>query len=220
MFSAPVFNSFANHPGLAAPAPTAKLLNKAHHGDRRLITPSEVLQCAEELASLIKLADKLHEECRRWRRHEREGARVTPISFAAALTPIAAPNLKVDIFPDLAAFTQHAPTGESQELSEPLVVEESAVPLVFPKQIVLGGPWIELDRFTEYEGALVALTLENGSSVFKRIGAALPGDLSHLRQFESVGGLGSSEILSLGKAQPGISSVLEARSIIGVLYRS
>jgi hypothetical protein len=346
MFSAHVFGDFVNHPGVVPTAPTAKLLNKAHHGDRRSITPAEVNECADELADLVKLADKLHEECRRWCRRERDKAPVASVDFPAALTPVAVPNLKVDICPDLAAFTQFAPVGESQELSEPLdpilfaskalyylrrdnfgfaapkgaiaiveadplpvadrclviarhgqdiyarrflrsegstligltaetpdprrspktkflpemevalhqvvgvlfyhqisvapgkeeavqiddprllerieiayrVVEESAVPLALPKQIALGGPQIELDRFSQHEGTLVALSLEDGSGVFKRVGATLPGNLSHLRKFESIGGLGSSENLSVGKTQPGVLSVLHARLIIGVLY--
>src|SRR6185437_1899092 len=72
------------------------------------------------------------------------------------------------------------------------VTEESAIPLVLPKQIALGGRLIPLDRFDEHEGELVALLLDDGSSLFKRVGARLPGDLAHLREFESIGGLGSS----------------------------
>jgi hypothetical protein len=96
--------------------------------------------------------------------------------------------------------------------------EESAVPLALPKQVVLGGPTIQVEEFSRHEGLLVALTLEDGSSVFKRVGAKMPGELSHLRQFESIGGLGSSEILAVGKAQRGIRSVHSARVIVGVLY--
>jgi hypothetical protein len=346
MFSAHVFSNFANHPSVMPAAPTAKLLNKAHHGDRHSITPAEVNKCANELADLVKLADKLHEECRRWRRRERDNVPIAPVSFPTALTPVEAPNLRVDIYPDLAAFTQGAPVGESQALIEPLdpilfaskalfylrrdnfgvaapkgaiaiveadplpvadrrlviarhgeniyarrflrsdesaligltaespdprrspktkflpesevalhqvvgvlfqhaisvglgkeeaaqindsqllerieiayrVGEESAVPLALPKQIALGGPRIELDQFAQHKGALVALSREDGSGVFKRVGATLPGNLSHLRQFESIGGIGSSEILSVGKTQSGILSILHARLIIGVLY--
>ncbi|RWB04401.1 MAG: hypothetical protein EOQ39_00840 [Mesorhizobium sp.] len=98
------------------------------------------------------------------------------------------------------------------------VVDESAVPLALPNQIVLGGPSISLAEIGRHEGTLVALALDNGSGIFKRIGLALPGNLSHLRQFESIGGLGSSEVLSVGKAQPGVSEVQHARRIIGVVY--
>ena len=62
------------------------------------------------------------------------------------------------------------------------------------------------------------LALDDGSSIFKRVGAALPSELSHLRQFESIGGLGSSQILSVGKPHPGFRSVTSARLIVGVLY--
>ncbi|MPY72387.1 MAG: hypothetical protein GEU92_20235 [Alphaproteobacteria bacterium] len=100
------------------------------------------------------------------------------------------------------------------------IVEESGVPLALPRQIALGGRRIEPDQFSQYEGTLVAITLEDGSSIFKRVGTKLPGNLSHLRKFESIGGLGSSEILSVGAPQSGIRSVLNARLIIGVLYHS
>jgi hypothetical protein len=98
------------------------------------------------------------------------------------------------------------------------VVDESAVPLALERQVVLGGHRIELDKLGQYKDALVALTLEDGSSIFKRVGTALPGELAHLRQFESIGGLGSSQVLSIGKLHQGIHSVTNARVIIGVLY--
>jgi hypothetical protein len=98
------------------------------------------------------------------------------------------------------------------------VTNESAVPLALPGQIVLGGALIELDEIGNNEEALVALSLDNGSSVFKRIGRRLPGALAHLRQFESIGGLGSSEVLAIGKPQGGITGVLAARRIVGVIY--
>jgi len=99
------------------------------------------------------------------------------------------------------------------------VVEESAVPLALAHQIVLGGASIELDMLGQHQGALVALMLDDGSSIFKRVGSALPGELAHLRQFESIGGLGSSQILSMGKEQAGVPIVIHARIILGVLYR-
>jgi hypothetical protein len=98
------------------------------------------------------------------------------------------------------------------------VVDESAVPLALAKQIVLGGSSIEPAHIGHHEDALVALTLDDGSSIFKRVGAALPGGLAHLRQFESIGGLGSSQVLAIGKAQAGIMGVRSARQIIGVIY--
>ena len=98
------------------------------------------------------------------------------------------------------------------------VVDDSAVPLALEKQVVLGGRRIELDELGRHKDALVALTLDDGSSIFKRVGAALPSDLAHLRQFESIGGLGSSQVLSIGKPHKGFRSVTHARAIIGVLY--
>jgi hypothetical protein len=98
------------------------------------------------------------------------------------------------------------------------VVDDSAVPLALERQVVLGGSRIELDELGRHKDALVALTLEDGSSVLKRVGAALPNELAHLRQFESVGGLGSSQVLSVGKVHKGFRSVMNVRAIIGVLY--
>ena len=77
-------------------------------------------------------------------------------------------------------------------------VDDSAVPLALEKQVVLGGGRIELDELGLHRGTLVALTLDDGSSIFKRVGGASK-QLAHLRQFESIGGLGSSQVLSVGK---------------------
>ena len=98
------------------------------------------------------------------------------------------------------------------------VRDESAVPLALEKQVVLGGRRIELNELGRHKDALVALMLDNESSIFKRVGAALPGELSHLQQFESIGGLGSSQVLSIGKPHKGFQTVTSARAIIGVLY--
>ena len=98
------------------------------------------------------------------------------------------------------------------------VRDESAVPLALEKQVVLGGGSIELNELGQHKDALVALTLDDGSSIFKRVGATLPSELAHLRQFESIGGLGSSQVLSIGKPHKGFQRVTSARAIIGVLY--
>lgn len=98
------------------------------------------------------------------------------------------------------------------------VVDESAVPLALERQVVLGGPTIPLDHLASNAGALVAISLEDGSSIFKRIGAALPAPLAHLRQFESIGGLGFSQVFAVGREQTGMRRVRQARRIIGVLY--
>lgn len=70
------------------------------------------------------------------------------------------------------------------------------------------------------EGQLVALTLASGAGVFKRVGPALPPPFTHLRQFESIGGLGASLIVSmvLDDDRLGIPTFSQARVVIGVLY--
>jgi hypothetical protein len=346
MFSAHVFRRFADHPALADGSPLIALMNKAHHGRRQEIRPAEVAQCADELSELLELVEQMYEECYRWRRRDipkDQTATETP----AGLTPKPPPALNVLVCPDLAAFTQHAPVGESQEPPERLdphlldstvafylrrpnfgfaapvgtlalveavpgpaadrrlviarhgnsvyarrvvrganagvigltaevpdprtrtpktillpeaevaihqvvgiifdhaitvgpgkdeaipvdasdalkrieiafrVVDDSAVPLALEKQVVLGGGCIELNELRRHKDALVAVTLDDGSSIFKRVGAALPGELAHLLQFESIGGLGSSQVLSVGKPHKGFQSVTSARAIIGVLY--
>jgi len=100
------------------------------------------------------------------------------------------------------------------------VIDDSAVPLALPEQIVLGGPSINLTEIEQHRGNLVALSLDDGSAIFKRVGSALTGDLDHLIQFESIGGLGSSQILSVGKPQLGCLAVQHARLIIGIVYRA
>jgi hypothetical protein len=292
--------------------------------------------------------DRMHEERRQWRHKVREPSQEdsTPVAVMAALESLSVGEIRIPVCPDLAAFTRHSPSGESQEVVEHLeprvleskalfylrrdnfgfaglrgsiaivksepspagdrslviardgakicarrllrgeqpgwiglagetpdprrsprtrffresevalhevvgilfrhdismaqgaddavlvenfsllrgieiayrVTEESAIPLVLPRQIALGGGSIPLDRFKEYEGELAALMLDDGSSLFKRVGASLPGDLSHLREFESIGGLGSSRTLAVGEAHGGLRSVVQARLIVGVLY--
>lgn len=100
------------------------------------------------------------------------------------------------------------------------VIDDSAVPLALPKQLVLGGESIELSNLANHKDRLVALTLSDDSSIFKRVGGLLPGELDHLQQFESIGGLGSSQILSIGKPHEGFLEVMSARVIFGVLYHS
>lgn len=346
MFSAHIFRRFADHPALADNSPVIVLMNKAHHGRRQDIRPADVAQCADDLKDLLDLAEQMYEECYRWRRRDPPENQAT-LNPPLALVPMTAPALNVLICPDLAAFTQYAPYGQSQSLHELLdphifdgsvayylrrdnfgfaapagalalaeavpgpaadrrlviarhvnsiyarrllrgangnvialtadipdprtktpktiflpegevavhqvvgiifdhtitvglgqdeavqveagdvlkrieiafrITDDSAVPLALEKQVVLGGAKIELTELGHHKGALVALSLGDGSSVFKRVGDALPGELAHLRQFESIGGLGSSEVLSVGKAHKGIQTVTGARLIIGVLY--
>ncbi|MER9163990.1 AAA family ATPase [Mesorhizobium sp. M0715] len=347
MFAMQVFADFIAHPALVEGSPVLQLMNKAHHGNRQDIRPGEVGQCADDLGQLVVLTGRMYEECDRWKRRAATQPTIPAVDAPPALDPMPPPSLDVMVYPDLAAFTLHSPTGGSQESTEPFdpkllvgkavfylrrhnfgfaapqgalaiveaqpglvldrrlviarhgqsvfarrllrskgsdiigltaevpdprtrspstvffpevevaahqvmgvlfdhdikvdqgqdeavlvdafkvldrvevafrVVDESAVPLALPKQVVLGGASISLAEIGLHEGTLVALALDNGSGLFKRIGLALPGNLSHLRQFESIGGLGSSEVLSVGKAQPGVAEVQHVRRIIGVIY--
>lgn len=100
------------------------------------------------------------------------------------------------------------------------VREDSAIPLVLPGQVILGGAELRPDDFDTLEGGLVAVTLDDGTSIFKRIGARLPGSLAYLRQFETIGGLGSSTVIAMeavggGDCTPVMTS---ARRVLGVLY--
>lgn len=100
------------------------------------------------------------------------------------------------------------------------VKDHSAVPLALEKQVVLGGEEIQLSELNRHLGKLAAISLSDGSSQFKRIGSTLPGELGHLRQFESIGGLGVSQMFSIGKEIKGVLNVLQVRSILGVLYHA
>jgi len=346
MFSAHVFRRFVDHSALADGSPVLTLMNRSHHGRRQEIRPADVAQCADDLSELLDLVEQMYEECYRWRR--RDVVKDQPVSDAPpSLSPMPYPTLNVVICPDLAAFTQHASSGESQESPECLdphlldntvayllrrpnfgfaapagsiaivdaapgpaadrelviarsastvyarrlvrgvqtniigltaeipdprtrtpktilfsetevavhkvvgiifdhsvtgtqgrdeavpvdvddvlkrieiafrVIDDSAVPLALEKQVVLGGHRIELNELRQHRDALVALSLDDGSTIFKRVGAELPGELAHLLQFESIGGLGSSQVLSVGQPRKGFRTVINARTIIGVFY--
>ena len=348
MFAASVFTRFVDHPSLADNSPVLQLMNKAHHGQRHEIRAADVVQCATDLVFLVEQAEKLFEECCRWRERDADPQPTQAVVLPLPLQSMCTPERDVLICPDLAAFT-HETVGESQEGPDVLdrdifegksafylrrdnfgfaapqgaiaivesdtapvddrrlvvarreqaiyarrllrsqgsdvvgltaeipdprvrspktifveethvalhrvigvifdhniqvgpggdeavevdaseairhieiafrVVDESAVPLALEKQVVLGGPTIPLDQLANNVGALAAISLLDGSSVFKRIGAALPPPLSHLRQFESIGGLGSSEIFAIGQTQRQIREVRQVRRIVGVLYNA
>ena len=99
------------------------------------------------------------------------------------------------------------------------VRDNSAIPLALPGQIVIGAEEIESTRWDEYEGRAVALCLSDGSAVLKRAGRALSGSFSRLRQFESLGGLGASVLVSTKGDQDDLPTILTARLIYGVLYK-
>lgn len=348
MFSAHVFRRFVDHPALADGSPVLTLMNKSHHGRRQEIRAADVSVCSADLGELLETVDQMSEECYRWRRRDVPSDEPS-VTAPGSITPTSTLNLDVVICPDLAAFTESAPSGGSQEPLEALnsdlldntaayylrrpnfgfaappgsiaiveatpgpvgdrrlvvarhgesvfarrlvrgvnadtigltaevpdprtknpktqffddvevaihqvvgiifshsvkieqgqgeavlidaddvlsrveiafrITDDSAVPLALDGQVVLGGQHINLDEIGNYDDELVALALDDGSTVFKRIGAALTGELSHLRQFESIGGLGSSHILSIGMEHNGFRQVINARIIVGVLYNA
>ena len=115
MFSAHVFRRFVDHPALADGSPLIALMNRAHHGRRQEIRAADVAQCANDLSELLELVEQMYEECYRWRRRDApkdQSATKAP----PALAPMPHLPLNILICPDLAAFTQHAPSGELQEL--------------------------------------------------------------------------------------------------------
>lgn len=100
------------------------------------------------------------------------------------------------------------------------VKEDSAIPLALPGQIILGGAELTPAELDGWAGRLVAVTLEDGSSIFKRVGHRLPGGLRDLRQFETIGGLGASMVVATGANEGGhdVPLMTSARRVIGVLY--
>lgn len=102
------------------------------------------------------------------------------------------------------------------------VREESAMPLALPGQVILGGVEINPADLDGWEGRLVAVALDDGSSIFKRVGARLPGKLRYLRQFETIGGLGTSVVIATSAIENGQDApiVTSARRVIGVLYEA
>lgn len=100
------------------------------------------------------------------------------------------------------------------------VREDSAIPLALPGQVILGGGELTATDLDAWVGRLVAVTLDDGTSIFKRVGSRLAGGLGHLRQFETVGGLGSSLVVAT-EALEGADSpplMISARPVLGVLY--
>ena len=100
------------------------------------------------------------------------------------------------------------------------VREDSAVPRVMPGQIILGGAVLTPDQLDAMEGEMVAVTLEDGDSILKRIGAPLSRSMPYLRQFETIGGLGASVVLATERVEgaPDLPMMLNARLVLGVVY--
>ncbi|MGV8864453.1 MAG: ATP-binding protein [Pseudomonas sp.] len=99
------------------------------------------------------------------------------------------------------------------------IKEDSAIPLALPGQVALGGAAIPMDEFDAHIDKYVALHLDDGTNLFKRVGERLPAPLQHLRQFESIGGLGVADVLAIGSEHKGLRTVVHAVSVIGVLYK-
>jgi hypothetical protein len=117
MFGGHVFRRFVDHPALADNSAMIALMNKSHHGRRQEIRPSDVAQCGSDLGEVLELVEQMSEECYRWRRRDAVAA-ATPTPALAALTPMESVALNVLVCPDLAAFTDHAPSCATQENPE------------------------------------------------------------------------------------------------------
>lgn len=100
------------------------------------------------------------------------------------------------------------------------VKEDSAIPLALPGQIILGGAELTPAQLDGWEGRLAAVTLADGTSIFKRVGSRLPGALGHLRLFETIGGLGSSMVVTTEAVSDvgDVPLMTSARRVVGVLY--
>lgn len=143
--------------------------------------------------------------------HENEVAlhRIVGMLFNAKVTPPASKSEAVQV----------DGTGSLAYVKSAYKIkEDSAIPLALPGQIALGGEQINLDKLGDHLDAYVALHLDDGSSIFKRIGEKLPPPLDRLRSFETIGGLGIADILSVGKPQPGFGAVEKAVLVLGILY--
>lgn len=97
---------------------------------------------------------------------------------------------------------------------------ESAVPLALPDQIVLAGSEIPVSNLDTCFGKVIAVSLNDGSCVLKRMGGVLSSRHRHLRQLETIGGLGSSLVVSTEELEedPDIPVIIAARQVIGVMY--
>jgi len=129
-----------------------------------------------------------------------------------------------DMPPPTGASGEASPVATVTELDGIAVAyrvkEDSAVPVALPGQVILGGAELSPSDLDGWVGKLVAVTLDDGSSIFKRVGSRLPGRLGHLRQFETIGGLGSSLVVATEAVddEPGAPLMVSARRVVGVLY--
>ena len=76
-------------------------------------------------------------------------------------------------------------------------------------------------QFDELEGSPVAIATSEGSA-FKRIGKAVPR-APHVRQFESIGGLGESMLVRTEDIEDSFTALpllQSIRRVLGVLYET
>ncbi len=96
---------------------------------------------------------------------------------------------------------------------------KSALPLALPGQTILGGNFQLPDQIIV--GSLVAVGMTDGTVYFKRAGRTVPGSV-HIRQFESIGGLGESILIRIGGKEADIYGQIpvmqSVRRILGVFY--
>jgi len=95
----------------------------------------------------------------------------------------------------------------------------SAIPLALPGQTILGGSLVMTSQLDRLEGTPVAISTSDGSA-FKKIGKAVPGN-RHVRQFESIGGLGESMLVRTEDIKDSFNTLplmQSIRRVLGVLY--
>ncbi len=95
----------------------------------------------------------------------------------------------------------------------------SAVPLALPGQVVLGGKIVRPNELEALKGGLVAIDTSDGE-FFKRIAGVLP-KARHIRQFESIGGLGDSLLVRTEQIADKLGDLPELnsmRQVVGVIY--
>lgn len=123
------------------------------------------------------------------------------------------------------------PTGEAELVNDFDLFEnvelvfsvrgESAIPLALPGQTILGGGFVMTSQFDEFEGSPVAIATSEGSA-FKKIGKVVPG-APHVRQFESIGGLGESMLVRTEDIEDSFTALpllQSIRRVLGVLYET
>jgi AAA domain-containing protein len=188
MFSAHVFRRFADHPALADGSRVIVLMNKAHHGRRQEIRAADVAQCSDELGDLLELVEQMYEECYRWRRRD-VAQDQTPAEAPSALQPMAHPVLDVLVCPDLAAFTEHAPAGESQAPLERLDAHLLDNSVVFYLRRPNFG-------FAAPAGALAIVEAVPSPTADRRLVIARHANAVYARRFRTRGGSPADDAVS------------------------